>query len=305
MKNLFNLIFILLSILSCLPQKKSQLPIKVDSEQIYKLISKQISFGPRPAGSKNLKKLFYWMKNFTQKFPTMTIKQQKMISFISGKKRVLRNLIVRYHNIKTKNKEFIIIGSHYDTKDKIENFIGANDAGSSTAILLYLIQAINDNPHLASQINCELRFVFFDGEEAYHEYTHNDGLIGSKHYAQELVKNDNIKNCRGVIIADMLGDKQLEIKIPQNTNPQLAQKALNAAANLSLEQYISQGNAQIIDDHLSFHQLNIPTINLIDFEFGHNNHLWHTKNDTLEHISKKNLAISTKILLKTILNLAK
>ena len=245
------------------------------------------------------------MKNYAQQLPSMNVKQQKIISFVSGKKRILRNLIVQYPSKNLHNKDFLIIGSHYDTKDNIKNFLGANDAGSSTAILLYLIKIINDNKEIAQKINCELRFIFFDGEEAYHKYSHNDGIIGSKYYAQELIKNDNIKHCRGVIIADMLGDKDLKITIPTNTNPQLTQKALNSATSLSLSQYISHADNEIIDDHLPFHKLNIPTVNLIDFEFGHNNKFWHTQKDNMKNISKKSLAISTKILLKLILDITK
>ena len=304
MKPTFFLISIIF-LLCCSPQgRKSPLGFNIDQEQLYELVKKQVSFGSRPAGSHNLKRLFDWMKSYCQQFPTIQIKQQETINFISGKKRIFRNLIIHYPNKNLKNKDFIIIGSHYDTKDKIDNFVGANDAGSSTAILLYLIKLINQHKKLAEQINCELRFVFFDGEEAYNHYTYNDGLVGSKYYVQELIKNENIKNCRAVIIADMLGDKELKIQIPKNTNQQLSQKAIDAAKSLSLGKYISQGETEIIDDHLPFHELNIPSTNLIDFEFGKDNHLWHTHKDNLSNISKENLAISTKILLKLIINLA-
>ena len=42
------------------------------------------------------------------------------------------------------NDEWIIIGSHFDTMPGIKNFVGANDSGSSTGVLLELARVLKD-----------------------------------------------------------------------------------------------------------------------------------------------------------------
>lgn len=91
---------------------------------------------------------------------------------------------------------YLLLACHYDSKymkDKI--FIGATDSAVPCAMLLniadklkeYLDDCMKDN-----QIS--LRFVFFDGEEAFVEWTHTDSIYGARHLAakwedeQELEK---------------------------------------------------------------------------------------------------------------------
>ena len=75
---------------------------------------------------------------------------------------------------------------------QIPNFIGANDGASSTGLLAYLMKKIADFPDQWKN-SCELRFVFFDGEEAFYEYTARDGLHGSRFYLNKLSLNGEIK----------------------------------------------------------------------------------------------------------------
>ncbi len=75
-----------------------------------------------------------------------------------------------------------VIVSHYDTK-LYENFtfVGANDGGSSTGLLVELARTLAERPVVASRIE----LVFFDGEEAFGtNITSKDGLYGSRHYAR-------------------------------------------------------------------------------------------------------------------------
>src|SRR5690606_34997487 len=76
-----------------------------------------------------------------------------------------------------------LVASHYDTKlfDDVA-FVGANDAGSSTGLLLELARAAAAYRDFAKR----LELVFFDGEEAVVQYTATDGLYGSRYYARQL-----------------------------------------------------------------------------------------------------------------------
>ncbi len=58
--------------------------------------------------------------------------------------------------------------------------MGASDGGSSTGALIELARALAQDPGLARRIE----LVFFDGEEAFVQFTETDGLYGSRHYAE-------------------------------------------------------------------------------------------------------------------------
>jgi len=92
------------------------------------------------------------------------------------------NLIAQFPTKETRRPLFLLC-SHYDTKtfDTIK-FVGANDAGSSTGLLLELARVM-----AASKSGGKIELVFFDGEEAYdHFFSETDGLYGSRYFARQL-----------------------------------------------------------------------------------------------------------------------
>jgi len=100
----------------------------------------------------------------------------------------------------------VVLGSHYDTKSGIgPNFVGANDSGSSTGLLLELASALEKSTHPFAEIRC----IFFDGEEAVRHYGPTDGLHGSRHAAR-MLKEEGVP-VRAVINMDMVGDRDLKI----------------------------------------------------------------------------------------------
>ncbi|MES2571849.1 MAG: M28 family peptidase, partial [Verrucomicrobiota bacterium] len=71
----------------------------------------------------------------------------------------------------------VIVCSHYDTKRfSTIRFVGASDGASSTGALLELARVLALDPAFASKIE----LVFFDGEEAFTQFTETDGLYGSR-----------------------------------------------------------------------------------------------------------------------------
>ncbi len=64
--------------------------------------------------------------------------------------------------------------------------MGANDGGSSTGMLLELAAALQGRPRMD-----DVYLVFFDGEEAIHEWTDTDSLYGSRHLAAKWTAGRN------------------------------------------------------------------------------------------------------------------
>ena len=79
----------------------------------------------------------------------------------------------------------VIVGTHFDTKRGIPGFVGANDAGAGTAVLLELARVLaRSGPHAVTY-----RFLFIDGEESLRlEWRGDDNTYGSRHHAGVRMK---------------------------------------------------------------------------------------------------------------------
>jgi glutaminyl-peptide cyclotransferase len=178
-----------------------------------------------------------------------------------------------------------LVCSHYDTKT-FDNarFVGANDGGSSTGVLAELARVLAEKPELARKIE----LVFFDGEEAYEEFTATDGLFGSRHFAKDLVAQGKAKLFRGGVLFDMVGDKSLTITLPPDSPADLAAGIFASADALKLRQHFTYFDRDITDDHSPLNEIGIPVIDLIDFDYPP----WHTPNDTIDKLSPESLRIT-------------
>lgn len=200
-----------------------------------------------------------------------------------------------------------LIGGHYDTKAYSNfRFVGANDGGSSTALMLELARSISQMRKHNSErssggrfIDCSIGLVFFDGEEAFlPEWTDGERLLGlkdntygSRVFAASLVKGFAGLSfqgllVKGALIIDMIGHVQQDLMISQGSHLPWAQKLLNQK---------QQGQAVKIqikrqpmeDDHVPLMQKGLPVIHVIDWS---NIGEWHTEKDTLAIISSQNIA---------------
>src|SRR5207237_3202455 len=126
--------------------------------------------------------------------------------------------------------------SHYDTKtfDTIR-FVGANDGGSSSGALLELARVLSRHPRLAEKIE----LVFFDGEEAYENFTETDGLYGSRYFAQQLRGSGRENDYRGGILWDMIGARSLTITLPPDSAAELARGIFQAAEGVDERRALS------------------------------------------------------------------
>lgn len=216
--------------------------------------------------------------------------------------------LLTFHNViavrRGDGPETVILGSHFDTKSGIsDTFQGANDSGSSSGLLIELARILHQHPRLPFNVV----FAFFDGEESIQEYGPQDGLHGSRHYVRQLEDEGGLNTVRAVIILDMIGDKDLTVTIPRNTSKALTALAFAAARDEGVRQRFRLADGSILDDHVPFHGKGIPTLNLIDFEYGTApglNDLWHTEDDNLGNISAESLQTVGRVTLRILNALA-
>lgn len=248
-------------------------------EKAFAHVEQLVDFGPRPAGSEGIEKSRRYIEN-QLRLSGWQVTQQAFSDDTPRGKVNFVNVIARFP-VQGKSARIFLLCSHYDTKtfDAIK-FVGANDGGSSTGLLLELARVIGQHPNLAAKIE----LVFFDGEEAYERFSETDGLYGSRYFAKHL--NDT-KQFRNGILFDMVGDRSLGVTLPADSPPEMAKEIFAAAEALHLRNYFTYLDREMIDDHSPLNASGIPTIDIIDFDYP----AWHTAGDTLDKISAQSLQI--------------
>lgn len=287
----------LLILCSC-HEKTAVIP-EVDGTYAFKMVSEIYEIGPKPSGSDGARKTADFIRSEIIKYGLTPETDEWIEKTPSATATVFRNITAV---IPGKKNDFIIIGSHYDTKkiETVPEFSGANDGASSSGLLLALIQSVKNNPTPPSMT---LKFAFFDGEECVYQYNDNDGLYGSRRMAAKLKETEKRSSCKAVIILDMIGDRDLNISIPANSDALLSDKIIKTAVAMNLGKYFSRSNVSIIDDHTPFNKSGIPAADIIDFEYGESNRFWHTKADTIDKISPGSLKIAGDVVLALIYSL--
>src|SRR5213596_1897030 len=251
-------------------------------EKAFGHVQLLVDFGPRPAGSTAIEKSRDYIEDQLRRFGWQVTRQAFSDDTPRGKLQFV-NLIAQFSGQGKPASPLFLLCSHYDTKmfDAIR-FVGANDGGSSTGLLLELARVIGQHPNMARKIE----LVFFDGEEAFEQFSQADGLYGSRYFARQ-VQGEGAKQFRGGILFDMVGDRSLGITLPADSPAAMARDVFAAGDALKLRKYFSYLDRDLIDDHAPLNAIGIPTIDIIDFDYPP----WHTADDTMDKISAQSLQI--------------
>jgi len=174
----------------------------------------------------------------------------------------------------------IVVGGHYDTKlFKEFTFVGANDGGSSAALLIELARAVKPKT-----LPMDVELLFLDGEEAVGEWKGDDHTYGSRHYVQAARTAGTLESITAFVQVDMIGDKDLRIMRESNSTPWLTDAVWAAARRLGKKEFVSEVTT-IEDDHLEFLEAGVPSVDIIDLDYP----AWHRADDTLDKLSAGSL----------------
>jgi len=277
------LLFALASIISPDASRATETKIwqEISGEKALAHVQRLVDFGPRPSGSGAIEESRQYMEDQLRRSGWRVTRQAFTDDTPRGRVQFV-NLIAQFPD-QGNTAPLFLLCSHYDTKtfDTIK-FVGANDAGSSTGLLLELARVIGQHPNLAGKIE----LVFFDGEEAYDHFSETDGLYGSRYFARQL-QGSSAKQFRGGILFDMVGDRSLDVTLPADSPAEIARNIFAAAETLKLRSYFTYLDREMIDDHSPLNAIGIPTIDVIDFDYPS----WHTAGDTIDKISAESLQI--------------
>jgi len=277
----------------------------LDADRAYGYLKQICDLGPRPTGSPGMlaqQKLL--VDHFQALGGEVLFQKFQMRHPRTGKATPVANLVVQWH---PDRKERIVLCAHYDTRPQPDNqqvskrqrgtvFIGANDGGSGTALLMELGHHIPSLENTAVGVD----FVFFDAEE----FIFNLGprldnyFVGSTYFAKKYVSQPRDFSYRWGVLFDMVGDKQLQIFQERNswwwrdTRP-LVKSIWATAKKLEVHEFVARRKHEVQDDHVPLRNIGkIPSCNIIDFDYPKwpKNAYWHTEADTLDKCSGESLA---------------
>ena len=242
-----------------------------------------MAFGPRPIGSENHKKLENYILAHLK---GDQVEDDAFTADTVEGKFPIRNIIAKYPG--TKDGMIVIVG-HYDTNYPLlkSGYVGANDGGSSTAILLEYANHLRGK----KRDGYSVWLVWSDGEEAVREWTDTDSLYGTRHLADKWEKDGTLKKIKGLLVMDMIGDADLNIDRDTNSTPWLVDLVYEAAERSGAQSHFYARTGGISDDHLPFVKRGVPCVDVIDLDYGYNNVFHHTPQDTLDKLSPKSIEI--------------
>jgi len=262
--------------------------VTFDSGRAFEHVRQLVATGPRPAGSPGIEATRRYISDQIKAIGLQCVEQRfEAVTPLGPVK--MANLIV---TIPGASPDRLIIGGHYDTKLLRQfRFVGANDGGSSAAMLLELARVLK-----ARRNPFTIELVLFDGEEAVVEWKGTDNTYGSRHYVDAARTTGTLRSIRAMILLDMVADRDLNIRRDSNSGAWLNDVVWTAARRLGHEDVFLDEATTIIDDHLSFTAAGIPAIDIIDLDYA----AWHTADDTLDKVSARSLQTVGDVLLEAL-----
>ncbi len=268
----------------------------IDSKRAFQYTREVTAFGERYMGNENHNKLERYILDHLK---DDQVEDDAFTAETVEGKFPVRNIIAKFPG--TKDGIIVIMG-HYDTNYWLRNtgYVGANDGGSSTAILLEYANQLRGGGSGKKRDGYSVWLVWTDGEEAVKTWSDTDSLYGTRHLAEKWEKDGTLKKIKALMVMDMIGDADLDILRDTNGTPWLLDLIYTAAERLGYQSHFYAYEGPIEDDHLPFVKRGVPSADVIDLDYGYHNVFHHTPQDTVDKLSPKSLEIVGDTTLETI-----
>lgn len=270
--------------------------IPFDGGRAYGYLKDLCAFGPRSSGSPGmLAQRQLLVEHFRRLGARVDVQEFDYPHPLSHTPVRLANIVAGWH---PERAERILLGTHYDTlpwplrdpHNKRGTFVGANDGGSGTALLMALG---HDMPGLTTEWGVD--FVFFDAEEFVFD-EQGRYFVGAEHfarqYAQRRAHDPHAAHYRAGLVLDMIGMPGLHLYREARSDAwpdvhPVVSAVWATAGRLGVGEFLSQHKYEVPDDHVPLHDVGgIACCEIIDFDYPY----WHTQADTPEHCSPLSLA---------------
>jgi hypothetical protein len=277
-------------------------PPAFDSARAMQYVKDIVKFGPRPVGSANHKKVEEYIETHLK---GDDVENDIFTADTPEGKFPVHNIVAKYPGTKD---GIIVMASHYDTNYPLRNtsYVGANDGASSSALLLEFANQLRGKPRDGYSI----WLVWDDAEEAMKPDGSgglpkempfdDDSLYGITHLAQKWQADGTLKKIKVFLLADMIGDADLDVDRDLNSTPWVEDVVGEAAKRLGYQSHFFARKNEVGDDHVPFMKRGVPSADVIDFNYGYNNVFWHTTQDTVDKLSPQSLEIVGSVMLESV-----
>jgi peptidase M28-like protein len=245
-------------------------PDRFSSERAWRLVRQQLSYGQRPAGSPQLRRL---ARSLQKLLPGGHFEP------LPGEPG-LRNIVGTLPG----RKPGIVVGAHYDTLVKPKGFVGANNGAAGSAVVIEAARALRADGAAAGAR--EVRFVLFDGEEPARGVPeesvdfYRDGLRGSRAYVAA-----HEGRTAAMILLDYVGNRGLRLPREATSSLALWGRVRAAARTVGAQRTFPPTSGRAItDDHTPFLRAGVPAVDLIDWSYP-----GHSLSDGLDRLSRGSL----------------
>ncbi|KAG1575959.1 hypothetical protein G6F50_000632 [Rhizopus delemar] len=211
----------------------------------------------------------------------------------------------------------LVLAAHFDSKYSADfEFIGATDSAIPCGLLMDLAETLNEVLSNTSknyrQKEKTVQMIFFDGEEAFHQWGPTDSIYGARHLAESWetaylahgnkVYKNKLDQIEVLVLLDLLGVTNTRFPNYYRTTSWLFYKLMSLETRLrrqSLLKEVSEKTGErlgslfhpdsmltfrgesIADDHVPFLMRGVNVLHLIPYPFPY---VWHTRADTADCI---------------------
>lgn len=267
-----------------------------DGAAAFDYTQKLVSFGPRPPASDAIRQTQDYILTSLKSFGCSVDVDDFHASTPIGSL-AMKNIIVK---IPGTGPGIILLLTHYDTV-RIPDFVGADDAGSSSGLMLEMARILCGRKEREPN---SVWIAFLDGEEAQvvengvAQWTNEDSVFGSRELAARMDLSGDLKRVRAVLLADMVGAKGISIRQDPGSTAWLNSLVWKAADRLGYRNvFIVASNGGVQDDHGPFLSHHVPAADITEFP---NYPYWHTTQDTMDKLSPRSFAIVGHVFLESI-----
>lgn len=264
----------------------------ISGERALDLVKEQVAFGPRVPSTVTHQAAGDWLDSLLRARADTLVVQSWTHRTTARNEIRLRNFLARFNPGDPTRLLFL---AHWDTRptadqaadpaDRSKPVPGANDGASGTAVLLALAELFDTVP---PPLGIDL--LLLDGED-YGDFSEDvDVFLGSRYFAANLPAGP--RPLYGILL-DMVGDRELDLYVEgysQSYAPEVVRRVWDLADEIGYGPIFHRSlRHHVRDDHIPLNEAGIPTINIIDFDYGPNNRYWHTLEDTPDKLSAQSL----------------
>jgi glutaminyl-peptide cyclotransferase len=275
-----------------------------DGKRAFAQVAKQVSFGPRPSGSQAIGQLQNYIQSELSSYGC-NVDTDSFTADTPIGRLPMKNIVAK---VPGDTSGIIMLATHYDTARSardpntgqvhpIPTFVGADDSGSSTGVMLELARLL-----CTKHERYAVWITFFDGEEAMVDWSATDSCYGSRQMAAKMAMSGDLPKVKALLLADIVGTRNAHFRRDSTSTKWLVDLVWGVAHKLGYASTFLDESQAPQDDHDPFLKRNVRSVDVIDLEIdpGGNLYYWHTPQDTLDKVSSKSLAITGHVFLESV-----